>query len=123
MWVLGVGGWCINQAHTHKYTGGRSGFSHPPMLQPMALKGIFAKVFDLSISIACFIAHIFYAVYAQNSAQHARLFGFTQGEWRKGGGGAFSVYLCPCIGVCPAALSKQLLPALRKNRNAAHYAR
>lgn len=39
----------------------------PPMLQPMALKGIFAKVFDLSISIACFIAHIFYAVYAQNS--------------------------------------------------------
>lgn len=29
----------------------------------------FRKVFDLSISIVCFIAHIFYAVYAQNSVR------------------------------------------------------
>jgi len=78
------------------YTGGRSP-TFPPTNAAAdgALKGIFAKVFDLSISIACFIAHIFYAVYAQNSAQHARLFGFTQ----MAKGAAF-VCVSVCIFVC-----------------------
>lgn len=80
------------------YTGGRSP-TFPPTNAAAdgALKGIFAKVFDLSISIACFIAHIFYAVYAQNSAQHARLFGFIQ----MAKGAAFvCVSVCVCICVC-----------------------
>lgn len=96
----------------------------------------FRKVFDLSISIVCFIAHIFYAVYAQNSVRslaHVLVTIAHKVENSLEPNISESLHVCWWVCLWPvargpwscgvASSSARLLALFGKNRIAAHYAR